>query len=110
MLRYYFDEHMPHAVERGLIARGIEVLMAINLDMEGKDDDTEHLALATEKEAVTVTRDFPFAGRTAKRDDHAGLLCWTGAQNDFGGMIHALAEFAEKHSPEDVKGQVFWIK
>jgi hypothetical protein len=54
--------------------------------MAGKDDDTEHLPYATEEHAVLVTRDRPFAGRTQKRTDHAGLICWTGQDNDIGGM------------------------
>ncbi len=84
--------------------------MAIDSDMIEKDDDTEHLPFATQNQAILFTRDKPFAGRTVKRTDHSGLICWTGGQNDFGGMIRALGAFAEKHSPEEVAGKVFWLK
>ncbi len=84
--------------------------MAVEVDMTGKDDDTEHLPFAAEKVAVVVTRDLPFAGRAAKRSDHAGVICWTGAQNDLGGMIRALTEFAGSYTPEEVAGNVFWLK
>jgi hypothetical protein len=84
--------------------------MAVDLGMEGKDDDTEHLPLAAEKGAVLFTRDKPFAGRTAKRSDHAGLVCWTGGDDDVGGMVRALVEFAETHTAEEAKGLVFWVK
>ena len=73
MLRFYFDEHMPRVVQKTLVERGHEVIMAVDVDMVGKDDDTEHLRFATEKNAVLFTRDRPFAGRTQKRSDHAGL-------------------------------------
>jgi uncharacterized protein with PIN domain len=109
-MRFYFGEHMPRAVEEGLIKRGHEVIMAVDIEMTGKDDDTEHLPLAAEKQAVLVTRDMAFAGRTLQRTDHAGLICWTGKDNDFGGQIRALSEFAEQHSQEEVVGQVFWLK
>jgi predicted nuclease of predicted toxin-antitoxin system len=65
-MRFYLDEHMPRAVEAGLIQRGHEVLMAVDVDMEGADDDTEHLPFATQKNAVLVTRDHPFAGQAHK--------------------------------------------
>ncbi|MBN1966548.1 MAG: DUF5615 family PIN-like protein [Anaerolineae bacterium] len=107
---FYFDEHMPRAVERGLRERGHTVIMAVDVGMEGKDDDTEHLTYATQQAAVLVTRDKPFAGRTAKRTDHAGLVCWTGEDDDFGGMIRALHDFAQRYEPEQVRGHVFWLK
>ena len=109
-IRFYFDEHMPCAVEQGVVERGYEVIMAVEVDMTGKDDDTEHLPFAAEKGAVVVTRALAFAGRAVKRTDHAGVIRWTGAQNDFGGMIRALTEFAGSHTPEEVAGNVFWVK
>jgi predicted nuclease of predicted toxin-antitoxin system len=107
---FYLDEHMPRAVERGLLDRGYAVVMAVDAGMTGKDDDTEHLQYATDHGLVLVTRDMPFAGRTAKRIDHAGLICWTGADDDFGGMIRALDRFASEHAPEEAAALVFWLK
>ena len=109
-ISFYFDEHMPRAVERGLAARGYTVVMAVDAGMTAKDDDTEHLRYATEHNLVLVTRDLPFAGRTSKRTDHAGLICWTGADDDFGGMIRILSDFASQHTADDVAGMVFWLK
>jgi hypothetical protein len=86
------------------------VIMAVDVEMGGKNDDKEHLPYASERGLILVTQDEPFAGRTLKRYDHAGLVCWTGIQNDFGGQIKALAQFADEHMPDDVKGRVFWLK
>ena len=52
-VRFYFDEHMPRIVERGLIKQGYEVIMAVDVDMTGKDDDGDHLPFATQNNAVT---------------------------------------------------------
>jgi len=109
-VKFYFDEHMPRPVARALIAQGIEVIMAIDSEMTGKDDDSEHLPFATGQQAVLVTRDLRFAGRTAKRTDHAGLICWTGAQDDIGGMIRVLSQFVESNTPAQAQGRVFWLK
>lgn len=109
-ISFYFDEHMPRAVEKALTELGFAVIMAVDVGMTGKDDDTEHLKYATERSAVLFTRDKPFAGRVGKRDDHAGLICWTGADNDFGGMIRALSEFGELYTMNETAGKVFWLK
>ena len=110
-IRFYFDEHMPRAVERGLRERGYEVIMAVDEGMIGKDDDNEHLPFAAAKNAVLCTQDYSFSGRVMnQRSDHSGFICWTGKGDDFGGMIHAFVEFAELYTPDDVVGQVFWLK
>ena len=108
-ISFYFDEHMQRAVADGLSNRDIQVIMAVDVGMEGKPDEV-HLYYAAERGAVLVTRDKPFAGRTMSKTNHAGLICWTGAQDDIGGMVIRLSEFAEQHIAEEIKGQVFWIK
>lgn len=109
-IKFYFDEHSPRAVEKALLKRGYEVIMAVDVSMTQKDDDTEHLPYAAEHGLVIFTRDEPFAGRAAKRFDHSGLVCWTGDDDNFGGMIRKLIDFAELHAAEEVAGQVFWLK
>ncbi len=110
MISFYFDEHMPRVVAEGLAARGISVYMAFDAGMSGHDDDS-HLRYATDHNAVLFTRDKPFAGRIMNSmDHHAGLICWTGAQDDFGGMVRVLAHFAENQTSDDVVKRVFWVK
>ena len=70
MIGFYFDEHMPRAVANALIQKGYHVVMAVDVGMEGKDDDTEHLPYATQSNLVILTFDHPFAGRTVSRSDH----------------------------------------
>lgn len=109
-VKFYFDEHMPRKVERALLERGIEVIMAVDVGMVDKDDDGEHLPFATQLGAVLVTRDHPFAGRTQSRFDHAGLICWNGPDNDFGGMVRVLTQFTTDYTAESAAGQVFWLR
>ena len=109
-IRFYFDEMMARPLAEGLEQREIDVIMAVDVGMTGQDDDTGHLPYATEQDAVLVTLDRAFAGRSMQRDDHAGMICWTGRSDDIGGIVRALTEFAETHTPEDAAGQVFWLK
>jgi predicted nuclease of predicted toxin-antitoxin system len=111
MTGFYFDEHMDRNVAKALMNRGYTVIMAVDVGMEGKDDDTGHLPYATEHGLVMVTFDHPFTGRTLARTDHVGLICLAyELRRDVGKMIEVLAEFAELYDPENDEGQVFWLK
>lgn len=85
--------------------------MAIDVRMMSKDDDIEHLPYATENNLVLVTFDRPFAGRTAKRTDHKGLICLSeDIRQDIGRCVIVLTEFAQLYTLEDTTGQVFWLR
>jgi predicted nuclease of predicted toxin-antitoxin system len=108
-VKFYLDENIAlQSLARELDRRGVEVIRAVDVGMEGKDD-TEHLSYAAAQKAVLVTRDRPFARRTMERTDHAGLICWTGRDNDIGGMVQHLTRFSEDYDAELVVGEVFWI-
>lgn len=110
MIGFYFDEHMNRLVADALIEKGYEVVMAVDVGMEGKDDDTEHLSYAAEHDLVMVTFDHPFAGRTMTRADYPGLVCLAySIRENIGKMIEVLAEFAALYDPQRDSGQVFWL-
>ena len=109
MLSFYFDEHIPRRVKQEFSKRGITCELAVDAGNEGKPDE-EHLAFASARSLVVVTRDKPFAGRAMQLSGHAGLICWTGRDTDFGGMVTALAVFANSHTLEQTRGNVFWLK
>jgi len=109
-IEFYFDEMMPRDVAKGLAARGFSVIMAVDVEMVEKDDLTDHLVYAAQHELVLVTRDKPFATRALSVEDHAGLICWTGLQDDVGAMVLGLTKFAQEHTLEQVANRVFWLK
>ncbi len=109
-ISFYLDEHIARVVKEGLEKRGLQGTMAVEVGMSNKDDDTEHLPYAAERGFVLLTNDRAFGGRSQHNQNHAGLICWTGKGDDFGGMVKTLAEFAEAHTPDDVRGRVFWLK
>ncbi|MCA0454701.1 MAG: DUF5615 family PIN-like protein [Chloroflexi bacterium] len=107
---FYFDEMMPRKVANQLIEQGVKVIMAVDIGMVGKDDLQDHLTYATENKLVLVTFDRPFSTRAMAQSNHCGLICWTGTQNDFGGQIDKLGEFANHYSLENALNNVFWMK
>jgi predicted nuclease of predicted toxin-antitoxin system len=108
-VRFYFDEMMSRRAAEQLTTKGMVVIFAKDVGMTSKDDDTEHLPYAAEQNCVLVTFDRPFAGRTSKRTDHAGLICLLIDKSDVGGIVRTLAEFAETYTQDDAAGQVFWL-
>jgi predicted nuclease of predicted toxin-antitoxin system len=107
---YYFDEHMSRKVARGLIERGVMVVLAADVGMEDKDDDSEHLPFATSQALVMVTFDRPFAGRTMQRTDFLGLVCLNKSiMTDIGRQVEVLVEFAQLFDPEKDTAHVIWL-
>jgi predicted nuclease of predicted toxin-antitoxin system len=108
-VKLYFDEMVAREPARKLNERGYDVVLAVDEGMMQKKDH-QHLAYATEHERVLVTFDRPFAGRTMKQSNHAGLICLTSVQqDDIGGIIRLLHTFVETHNAEDCVGFVFWL-
>ena len=102
---------MARIVAENLTKLSKEVILAVDVGMTQKDDDTEHLKYATENGLVMVTFDRPFAGRTMSHIDHSGLICLSESfRSDVGGQVRLLSAFAASHTAENVTGNVFWLK
>ncbi|MDX2075287.1 MAG: DUF5615 family PIN-like protein [bacterium] len=108
---FYFDEHMRRVIANALIEQGYRAIMAVDIGMTGKDDDTEHLPYATTNRLLLVTMDKPFATRTLYRTNYLGLICLSKDLHDnIGGAIKALADFIELFDEERDAGQVHWLR
>ena len=108
-ISFYLDEMVSRKIAEQLIRLGYNAVLAVDVDMVGKDDLAEHLPLAAEQGRVLVTFDRPFAGRASQLAEHAGPICLTCGQDDIGGAVRALTEFAEQYTPEETAGRVFWL-
>jgi predicted nuclease of predicted toxin-antitoxin system len=107
----YFDEHIRRVIANGLIQRGYRAIMAVDVGMMGKDDDTEHLPYATQNRLILVTSDKPFAGRATKRTDYLALIYLSKALHDnIGEAIIRLAEFLDLFDETRDAGQVHWLR
>lgn len=108
-ISFYLDEMVSRKIAEQLIRHGYNAIMAVDVGMDEKDDLAEHLPYATTQGRVVVTFDRPFAGRASKQTDHAGLVCLACESDDIGAAIRALTTFAEKYTPEEAAGRVFWL-
>jgi hypothetical protein len=72
-VRYYLDEHVSRAIQRGLQQRGIDAVMAVDSGLMGQDDLT-HLQFATSQGCVVYTNDADFLVLHADGVPHAGMV------------------------------------
>lgn len=110
MIGFYFDEHMPKNVAKALMKKGYTVVRAVEVGMEGADDDSGNLPYATQHHLILVTFDHPFAGRATQRSDFYALVCLPyKVQEDVGEIIRLLQEFAELFDSEKDTAKVHWL-
>ena len=71
-IKFYTDEHIPHAVVRGLRARGLDVLSVKEAGLLSATD-AEHLERACGEGRVLVTCDADFLRLAPAWPNHAGI-------------------------------------
>ena len=116
MTLYYFDEHIPGAVAKGLYSRGIDVLTLVDAEMLGASDE-EHFAFAREEGRTIVTYDDDFlrlADQTSvlrladQTSDHPGVV-YAPQSRGVGEMVRGLALIADVLSPDEMRGHIEFL-
>lgn len=104
LLSFYTDEHISRAVVRGLRARGLTVVTALEAAGLGAKD-AEHLRAAASTGRVLVTQDTDFLRLAAAGEPHAGIA-YFGHGARVGDMIRWLLLLAEVVRPEEMRNHV----
>lgn len=107
MIRYYGDEHIARAVADGLIARNVDMVLAVDAGMSGASD-ADHLAYAMAQGRVVVTRDDDFLRLNSEGRPHTGIAFLT---RDWraGALIKELAELRARLTGEEMVGRVEYL-
>lgn len=106
-VRFYFDEHVGHAITKGLRRRGIDVLTLVEADMLGVSDE-EHMAFARNQGRVIVTHDDDFLRLAAEGVDHAGIV-YAPQGRTVGAMVQGLTLIAQVLTAEEMHGHIEFI-
>lgn len=107
IIRFYFDEHVGHAIAKGLRRRSIDVLTLAEADMLGASDE-EHMAFARDEGRVIVTHDHDFLRLAAEGVDHAGIV-YAPQGRTVGTMVQGLMLIAQVLRAEEMRGHVEFI-
>lgn len=106
-IRFYFDEHVGHAIAKGLCRRGVDVLTLVEADMLGASDE-EHMTFARSQGRVIVTHDDDFLRLAAEGIDHAGIV-YAPQGRTIGAMVQGLTLIAQVLTADEMRGHIEFI-
>ena len=106
VVQFYFDEHVGHAIAKGLRRRGIDVLTLADAGMLGASDD-EHMSFARDERRVVVTH-HDLLRLAAEGVEHAGIV-YAPQGRTVGAMVQGLTLIAQVLTPEEMRGHIEFI-
>ena len=107
-IRFYFDQHIPSAVARGLRRRGADVLTAQEADRCGVSDQEQH-QFSTQQGRVMVTFDADFISLVIRGIEHAGIVFCAASKYSIGELIYALLLVQDALNPDDMRNHIEFI-
>jgi uncharacterized protein with PIN domain len=106
-IRFYTDEHVGHAVARGLRHRGAEVLTVREAGLLGASDE-EHLERARVEGRVLFTQDEDFLALHAAGVEHAGIV-YAPQGTPVGKIIRGLMLIHQVMDPAEMRAHVEYL-
>ncbi len=88
-IRFFFDQHIPSAIARGLRRRGVDVLTAQDAGRCGLPDP-DQLQFATAGQRVMMTFDPDYLALHASGVTHAGIVWCPATKYSIGQLIQLL--------------------
>jgi uncharacterized protein with PIN domain len=107
-VKFYTDEHVARAVVRGLRARGVDVITAMEAKMSAAAD-AEHLKRAKLESRVIVTQDHDFLRLHAEGIEHAGIA-YAPQRSSIGDLIRWLMLIHQILNADEMRGRVEFLK
>ena len=101
-VRFYVDEHVSHAVIRGLRQRGVAVVGVLDTDMRGAKDE-EHLVRARQEQRAIFTQETDFLRLHAAGAKHAGIA-YVAQRASIGEVIRGLMLIYQILTAEEMVG------
>jgi predicted nuclease of predicted toxin-antitoxin system len=105
---FFFDQHIPAAVARGLRRRGVDVLTAQETARCGVTD-LEQLQYAYQQRRVLVTFDDDFLVLASSGKEHAGIAFCSATKYTIGELIRVLLLVHQVLGPADMKNHVEFL-
>jgi predicted nuclease of predicted toxin-antitoxin system len=107
-IRFHLDEHISHAVARGLHQRGIDVTTTVDAGLRTMDDDVQMAYVRQERRAF-VTNDAGFLARSAAGETHFGFIYYSANSRSIGEVITFLTLIHEILTPEEMVNHVEYL-
>ena len=108
MIRFHLDEHVDHAIARGLRTRGVNVTTTAEAHLLSAPDEA-HLAFARSEGRVVFTNDDDFLRLAARGEPHAGIAYCPPGKRPIGFVVRCLCLMNDCLNPEDIMGKVEYL-
>jgi hypothetical protein len=111
-VRFFFDQHMPAGISRGLLRRGVDVLTAQAAGRCGLPDD-QQFRFATSVGRVIVTFDTDYLALAAAAltagESFAGVAWCPEKKYGYGELIQQLMSVHGVFTPDDMQNHVEYL-
>jgi predicted nuclease of predicted toxin-antitoxin system len=107
-IRFHLDEHVSHAVARGLQRLGIDVTTTTDAGMLGAGDP-EQIAYGLVHGRVIFSEDDDFLALASTGQPHAGLAYCHQRSRSIGQIIRALELIWEIYEPDEMANRIEFI-
>lgn len=107
-IRFHLDEHIAHAIAKGLRQRGVDVTTTSEAGLRTLDDEVQ-MAYLRQEGRLFVTNDAGFLVRHAKGESHFGIAYYSPNSRSIGEVVTFLALAYEILTPEEMVNQVIYI-
>jgi len=108
MLSYHLDEHISHAIAKGLRSRSINVSTTSDAGLVGASD-LDHLKYGLRESRVIFTNDADFLRLAASGQFHAGIVYCHPSKSDVGEVVRYLALMHDCLGPADISGKIEFL-
>jgi len=107
-IRFHLDEHINHAIARGLRQRGIEVTTTVEVGLRTMSDEAQ-IAYIRQEERVLVTSDAGFLSWSPQGEKHFGIVYYPPGSHSIGDVVTFLVLMHEILTPDEMIGRVEYL-
>jgi predicted nuclease of predicted toxin-antitoxin system len=107
-IRFHLDEHVPHAVARGLRGLGIDVTTTTDAGLLGAGDPAQ-IAYGVAHARVIFSEDDDFLALARAGHQHGGVAYCQQNSRSIGQIIRALQLIWGVYEPDEMKNRIEWI-
>ena len=106
-ISFLLDEHVAHAVARGLRRRGVEAITLTRAELLGEADEVILAWSRIHRQAI-VTHDTDFLALAREGREHAGIV-YAPTELGIGSLIHGLLLVHAVYTAEEMHNRVEFV-
>jgi predicted nuclease of predicted toxin-antitoxin system len=107
-IHFHLDEHISHAIAKGLRQRGVDVTTTVEAGLRTLNDEAQ-MDYIRREQRVLVTNDAGFLARSAEGQPHFGIVYYPSNTRSIGQVVTFLMLMYEILTPEEMVNRVEYL-